>query len=211
MRKIPYFPSLVCLLLLLSSCSTSSAFSTDAPLQRAGQRPVALRFGMHVTPDPKTNPIDPPERFEGYHAALDFETFAEELESDVPVYAICDGEVYFSGFAAGYGGLLVQRCTISGESVTVIYGHLDGGDELVKKGTVLYAGDPLGKLADPHSHWSDGNRKHLHLGIHRGDKIDERGYVQAEAELAEFLDPATVLPFGATGKVVEKFHVPIMK
>ena len=182
-----------------------------APLQRAGQHPTALRFGMHVTPDPKTNPIDPPERFEGYHAALDFETFEDEQTIDVLVYAICDGEVYYSGFAAGYGGLLVQRCTISAEPVTVIYGHLDGGDELVKKGTVLYAGDPLAKLADAHSHWSDGNRKHLHLGIHRGDNIDERGYVQSEAELAEFIDPATVLPYGASGRVVEKFSVPPTK
>lgn len=185
----------------------TSAFGPMPPLVRAGDRPTALRFGMHVTPDPEQNPIDPPERFAGFHAALDYETFDGEADSDVVVYAICSGEVLFSGFAEGYGGLITQRCTFSGESVTVLYGHLDG-DRLAEKESILSAGDSLGFLAAAHSHWSDGNRKHLHLGIHRGEVADVRGYVQTEEELADFIDPRQVLGTWAAGLPVDKFYVP---
>ena len=210
MRSSVLFPSAACVLLLLVSCTMTSAFSLSAPLERTLTRAVALQFGMHVTPDAAENPIDPPERFIGYHVGLDYEIFDDELDHDVPVYAICDGEVLRSGFVNGYGGLLIQRCTIGGESVTVLYGHLDE-KELAKQRTILYAGDPLGLLAPPRSHWSDGNRKHLHLGIHRGKSIDYRGYVQTEEELQDYRDPASVLPFGAAGRPVDKFHVPETK
>lgn len=195
--------------LLLCACSPTSAFSPSAPLDRAGDRPAALRFGMHVTQDPDDNPIDPPERFAGYHAALDYETFAWEAESEVTVYAICSGEVLYNGFADGYGGLVTQRCALNGEQVTVLYGHLDG-DGLVERGSVLSAGDQLGKLAPAQSHWSDGNRKHLHLGIRRGEVSDVRGYVQTEGELSAFLDPREVLGPWAAGRTVNEFHVPNM-
>lgn len=176
--------------LALVACVAASGFSQ--PMEHATNRPTPLHFGVQVTPDPATNPIDPPERFSGYHAAVDYEVSAEELDAPVPVYAICRGKVVYSGFAEGYGGLLIQRCTLDGQPISVIYGHLSRNG-LIEDGETLGSGEQLGYLADARSKDSDGNRKHLHLGIHKGRALDMRGYVQTEEELAEYIDPATVL------------------
>lgn len=179
-------------LLFLVGCGISAAGLVE-PIDHSLSRATPLHFGLYVTPDPATNPINPPERFEGYHAALDYEVSADELEADVPVYAICPGKVLYSGFAEGYGGLLVHRCRIDGQDVTIIYGHLTvEGLPAVKSNVKL--GQTIGVLAPAHSTDSDGNRKHLHLGIHKGTELDIRGYVMNEQDLAEFLDPAEVLP-----------------
>lgn len=180
---------LVCV--LLTACSASDL---REPLPNASHRATPLSFGLHVTPDPETNPIDPPERFSGYHAALDFEVSAGEREGDVPVYAICSGKVVYSGFADGYGGLLVHRCKIKGEDVTVLYGHLSRVN-LPKEGDTVRAGQTVALLADARSYDSDGNRKHLHLGIHKGRNLSLSGYVQTTEELENYIDPAQAFAF----------------
>lgn len=171
------------------------------PMDNAPNRPTPLSFGLRVTPDPDENPIDPPERFTGYHAAVDYEVSADELEAEVPVYAVCGGRVMYSGFAEGYGGLVVHRCRIGGEDVTVLYGHLSL-EGLPEERAVVRAGQRIGVLAPARSYESGGNRKHLHLGIHRGRSLDVRGYVQTEEELADYLDPAGVLPTNAIEDVL---------
>jgi murein DD-endopeptidase MepM/ murein hydrolase activator NlpD len=181
----------VVLPLALVACVAAADFSQ--PLDHATNRPTPLHFGLRVTPDPETNPIDPPERFEGYHAAVDYEVSAEELDQPVPVYAICRGRVVYSGYADGYGGLLIHRCTLDGEPISVIYGHLSRNG-LIDEGVTVRSGQQIGYLADADSPDSGGTRKHLHLGIHKGKALDMRGYVQTEEELAEYIDPATVLP-----------------
>lgn len=184
-------PMFAILPLALVACMASPGFSQ--PLEHATNRPTPLHFGLHVTPDPADNPIDPPERFTGYHVATDYEVSADELDTPTPVYGICRGKVVYSGFAEGYGGLLIQRCTLDGEPISVIYGHLSRTG-LLEDGVTVKSGQQIGYLADAHSTDSDGNRKHLHLGIHKGKALDMRGYVQTEAEIAEYVDPATVLP-----------------
>lgn len=176
--------------LALVACVASAGFSQ--PMDHATNRPTPLHFGVYVTPDPATNPIEPPERFTGYHAAVDYEVSEDELETPTQVYAICKGRVIYSGFAEGYGGLIIQRCTLDGEPISVIYGHLSRNG-LLEEGVTVRSGNPIGYLADARSTDSDGNRKHLHLGIHKGKGLDMRGYVQTEEELAEYIDPATVL------------------
>lgn len=163
------------------------------PMDNALNRPTPLHFGMHVSPDPAENPIDPPERFVGYHAAVDYEVSAEELDAEVPVYAVCGGKVVYSGFAEGYGGLLVHRCVMNGEPVTVLYGHVSR-QGLPAEGDVVTAGQKIAVLAAARSVDSGGNRKHLHLGIHKGKTLDVRGYVQEETELGQYVDPTTLLP-----------------
>lgn len=190
--------------IFLSGCLIGSA---PAPLPSARNRPVALAFGMHVAPHEDDNPIDPPERFTGYHAGMDYEVLASELDQEVPVFAVCSGSVLYSGFAEGYGGVLVQRCTIGDEAVTALYGHLDG-EGLVAEGTNVTAGGRLGTLASARSFWSGENRKHLHLGIHRGETVDMRGYVAMPIDLQDFIDPRVVLPRGARGRQVSKYRVP---
>lgn len=192
---------------LLAGCTGFARNTPSMPLDHASERSIALQFGMYVTPDPEQNPIDPPEAFTGYHTGLDYEVFIDELQTEVPVYAICSGSTLYSGYAKGYGGVVVQRCKLENEDVTVLYGHL-GETSLPPEATVLQAGDPIGFLAPARSLWSDGNRKHLHLTIHRGEELEFRGYVQQEMELKEFLDPRDVLPREAIGRFVSHFSVP---
>lgn len=174
---------------------TSWAYSgvLALPLPETLSRPTPLHFGMYVTPDPENNPIDPPERFVGFHAATDFEISPDELEADIPVYAICNGPIAYSGYAEGYGGLLIQRCVLNKVEVTVLYGHLKL-EGLPAEGKEVKNGTALGLLADARTYESGMNRKHLHLGIHKGKKLDFRGYVQKEEELEQYIDPMTVLP-----------------
>lgn len=179
--------------LALVACVSTNGLAL--PLDNVANRPTPLHFGLHVTPDPEQNPIDPPERFTGYHAAVDFEVSADELETEVPVYAVCRGRVVYSGFAEGYGGVLVHRCRIEGEDVTVLYGHLSQ-EGLPAEGATVKPGQRLGVLAAARSTDSGDTRKHLHLGIRKGRELDLRGYVQTEEELLEFHDPALILPLG---------------
>ena len=172
---------------LLSACT-----GQQQPLPKAGSRPTPLHFGLYVTPDPANNPIDPPERFTGYHAATDFEVYKSEAKKDIPVYAVCSGTIQFSGFAEGYGGLVTEFCNLDNQDVTIIYGHL-AIDSLVDAGTQVSTGQTLGILGAARSTDTDGNRKHLHLGIVKGHSSDVRGYVQTPGEIDLFLDPEKVL------------------
>ena len=165
---------------------------SNIPLSNMKERPQLLLFGMYVTPDPAQNPIDPPERFTGYHTALDIETLNYEQTEEVPVKAVCDGNVLKSGVVEGYGGVIIQQCVLDNQDVTVIYGHLDTAT-LAFENMHVIQGQRIGTLA-PHKSEASGNtRKHLHLGIHKGTDIDVRGYVDSEEELNEFLDPKEVL------------------
>lgn len=187
------------LLLLLAGCTFTAV---HMPLPETQRRATPLYFGLSVTPDPEKNPIDPPERFEGFHAGTDFEVSKDELSADVPVFAICEGEVLFSGTVEGYGGLLVENCMIKGEEVTVLYGHVDPTD-LPKTGAKLSKGESFAILGENRSSETDGNRKHLHLGIHRGHELDILGYVQKEEDLATYMDAEEVLPLLGVSPLTE--------
>ncbi len=173
--------------LILAGCS-----SYASPLPNADRRPTPLHFGRYVTPDPATNPIDPPERFTGYHAATDFEILPGEELDEIPVYAVCAGPIVFSGFSEGYGGLVTQFCNLKNQDVTIIYGHLSV-DSLIASGTKADTGAVLGILGSAQSSDTDGSRKHLHLGIAKGHGSEVRGYVQEESELDLFLNPLEIL------------------
>lgn len=186
MHKKTAFPALLASLTLLAACS-------NIPLPNAAGRETPLHFGLYVTPDPENNPIDPPERFTGYHAATDYEIEPGEEDEEIPVHSVCAGKIHFSGFSEGYGGLITQFCNIKGEDVTVIYGHL-AVDSLVKRDTTVETGAQIGILGAGKSSDTDGSRKHLHLGIAKGHGSEVRGYVQNESELDLFFDPQEFLP-----------------
>lgn len=163
------------------------------PLENGKNRPQLLTFGLYVTPDPQNNPINPPERFTGFHTALDFEILPEELEKEVPVYAVCEGRTLFSGTADGYGGVLVHSCNLGGQKVTVLYGHLDPGSLTKKVRGSVKTGDKLGILGDHKTQETGDTRKHLHFGIHKGTKVEFKGYVENRDELNNFIDPRQLL------------------
>ena len=90
---------------------------------------------------------------------------------------------------AGYGGVVIQDCLHKDQPVTVLYGHLASLNIVPQVGEYLAPGDEIGVLGAHQSPETDGERKHLHLGIHKGTGIDIRGYVENESELASWINP----------------------
>jgi hypothetical protein len=179
----------ILLLGLLSGCMPSGI---AAPLDHMADRATPLHFGLYVTPDPAQNPINPPERFTGYHSAQDFEILSDEADKEVPVYAVCDGPIVYQDWVEGYGGVVIQECTWKNEPVTVLYGHVSTDSFTAKKGDHITHGTRLAVLAPGRSKDSDGNRMHLHLGIHKGTELEFRGYLQDPKELDTYINPLSI-------------------
>ena len=156
-----------------------------SPLDKALERVTKKPFGIKVSP--QNSPVNP-ERFAGYHTGVDFETFPDEQDADVLVSIICEGSILEKRFASGYGGVVVQSCRLDNQDITVIYGHLNLASISVKLGEKLSAGSRLGLLGRGFSTETDGERKHLHLGIHKGSSIILAGYVKTAPELSNWLD-----------------------
>lgn len=160
------------------------------PIQDALTRVTKKPFGIYITP--ATSPVQP-EKFTGYHTGVDFETFSQEESIDVVVATICDGPLLQKRTATGYGGVVVQSCQIDGQPVTVIYGHIKLASVIAAVGQKLKAGERLAILGKGYSSETDGERKHLHLGIHKGNAINILGYAQKEADLAQWINPLPLL------------------
>jgi len=162
-----------------------------APLDRAKERITKKPFGIHIT---RVNSPVQPERFSGYHTGTDFEIFPEELTASVSVKAICAGKIIEKRWASGYGGVLVQSCQLKNQPITIIYGHLNLASISQKIGDTLTDGAIIGKLGQDRSTQTDGERKHLHLGVHKGANINILGYVQDPTQLSGWIDVTTILP-----------------
>lgn len=160
------------------------------PLDRSQERVIKKPFGIYI--DPQTSPVTS-EKFRGYHTGADFETFPEERDNDVPVRAICPGSLIVKRHATGYGGVIVERCVLAGQLVTVVYGHLALESVGVNVGENIDYGDVIGLLGAGQSVETDGERKHLHLGIHKGSALDIRGYIAIKQALSDWIDPCTLL------------------
>lgn len=160
------------------------------PLPDALSRVTKKPFGILI--DRATSPVQP-ERFSGYHSGTDFETSPDEQDADVPVAAVCDGTLALKKYATGYGGVAVERCELDGQAITVIYGHLRLSSVTPEVGQAMRRGEPFALLGTGFGKETDGERKHLHLGIHRGSSIVLLGYVQSKAALDDWFDAATLL------------------
>lgn len=158
----------------------------QAPLDRPKERVTKKPFGLYITP--RNSPVEP-ERFSGYHTGVDFEIFSEELSADVPVRAVCSGKLKLKKYAAGYGGVVVEQCLLDNEPITVIYGHLKLSSVSAQVEDDIKIGDTIGILGAAYSAETDGERKHLHLGFHRGSAVDIKGYVANSSTLSQWLDP----------------------
>ena len=75
----------------------------------------------------------------------------------------------------------------------MIYGRLRLSSVSVAVGKNLVAGQQFAVLGSGNTTETDGERTHLHLGMHRGSAIDIRGYGATKADLSGWLDPAQVL------------------
>ena len=176
---------LIGLCLALTPALAATPNNAAGPISDAGTRVTKKPFGLKVSP--KSSPIKP-ERFSGYHTGVDFETTTAEQKLNITIYAICDGRLLLKKYASGYGGVAVQSCVLNKQNVTVVYGHLRLSSITLKTGKAIKAGQPLGLLGAGYSQETDGERKHLHLGIHKGKAINLSGYVKTKKELSQWLD-----------------------
>ena len=160
----------------------------DIPMKNMLKRITKKPFGIKVSPN---NSSVQPEKFSGFHTGTDFEIFEDEIEKDIEVKAICDGEIIQKNSVSGYGGVIVQKCQYENDPITVLYGHIDLSSST--KETQIKKGDLIALLSPANSQESGFERKHLHLGIIKGNQINYRGYVQLEEELSSWINPIIVL------------------
>lgn len=156
-----------------------------SPINNALERITKKPFGIKVSP--KNSPVNP-EHFSGYHTGVDFEAFENEQNVDVSIYAICNGPLVLKKTASGYGGVIVQKCEINKEAVTVIYGHMKLLSIAKDPGDDFSAGEKIGLLGKGYSEETGGERKHLHLSIRKGTAINILGYAQSEKILAGWIN-----------------------
>lgn len=168
----------------------SDKASYTSPLLHIKERDIVKPFGKHITPD--TSPIQP-EKFTGYHTGIDYEIIEGEENIDVPVLAVCGGPLKTKKTAQGYGGLVTQQCTLEDKDILVLYGHLNLDSVLKEAGEFLIPGEEIGYLGKGESTETDGERKHLHLGILNSITEDIRGYGETEEELAQWINPITLI------------------
>ncbi len=166
-----------------------TSVASNIPLDRALERITKKPFGIQIF---KANSPVQPEKFSGFHTGTDLETFENEQDKDIQVRAICEGKILLKKQASGYGGVAVQECQLNSQSVTVIYGHLKFSS-IKAQGTLLKAGDILGILGKGYSSETDGERKHLHLAVHKGVSVNILGYVQKQEDLENWFDPLEFL------------------
>lgn len=155
------------------------------PLPNALSRVTKKPFGIYITP--ATSPVQP-ERFTGYHTGVDFETTPAEQAGTVPVSAVCDGTLLMKKWATGYGGVAVESCALNGQPVTIIYGHLYINSVTPNVGDAMTSGEQFADLGQGYTTQTDGEREHLHLGVHLGTAINILGYVPDKSQLSAWVD-----------------------
>jgi hypothetical protein len=161
----------------------------DIPLSNYSERITKKPFGIYITPS--TSPVQP-ENFIGYHTGTDFEIFSSEINEEVNVKSICEGEIIYKDTVGGYGGVIIQSCQINNQPATVLYGHINIEASSLNIGDIIKEGTVIAPLADNYSYYSGNERKHLHLGIHKGSNLDLKGYVSNENDLSNWIDFETI-------------------
>ncbi len=175
---------------LLAACSQSTepvvldeeledkaAPAVVLPIDEYFERTTYKVFGQYVS-----------DSFTGYHAGDDIEY--TDVIDEVPVYAIADGVVMREGWVSGYGGLLTMKFSVEGREIYALYGHIDLSSSGLVVGQEVEQGEFLANLGEGESEETDGERKHLHFALYEGGSLRTKGYVDTEAELAEWIDPS---------------------
>lgn len=133
-----------------------------------------------------------PAQYTGFHAAADLEILPGEETKEVPVYAVTDGKISFSGMVGGYGGVI--SLDMANDPHTALYGHLKTGSSPFKAGDSVKAGQFLANLGKAFSSETGGERKHLHFGIYNGKSAYFKGYETSQQAIQnKWVDPGTYL------------------
>jgi hypothetical protein len=127
------------------------------------------------------------DRFSGYHVGDDVEV--DDVNREVPVYAIADGSVVIAQTASGYGGVIIIEHSIEGATYRALYGHVDLASMSLRAGSAVKRGEQIALLGDHESAETDGERKHLHFSIYQGDDIRLAGYANTEDAVDQWVNP----------------------
>lgn len=157
------------------------------PVAEFKQRITKKPFGIYITP--QTSPVQP-ERFQGFHTGVDVEY--QDVLTDVPVFAVCDGDIVLSRWVSGYGGTVVLKCQKDSTDYYFLYGHLK--TDSIRQSPKVQKGEQLAILGKGNTQETDFERKHLHFALHQGS-LDLRGYVKTSDELIKWLDPLSKNPY----------------
>jgi murein DD-endopeptidase MepM/ murein hydrolase activator NlpD len=161
----------------------SASASLVEPIKEFKARITKKSFGTYVTP--QNSPVQP-EKFNGYHTGVDVEY--NDVKDEVVIYSITSGTVIASQVVNGYGGVLVVRHTVGDKQVLTLYGHLDPAS-IVKSGSTVITGQEIGQLGDGGTSETDGERKHLHFAMLKGDTVNFAGYVKNKEQLDSWYNP----------------------
>jgi murein DD-endopeptidase MepM/ murein hydrolase activator NlpD len=193
------------ILLFLIPHQVHAASLWGYPLSQFSIRQSYKTFGQYIDKNfyiGKTNLF--PNQFIGYHAAIDLEIFPDELNQPVPVYAVGNGKIVYAAPVSGYGGLILERLSDTGD--TALYGHVKLSDLPFKVGDVVTAGTRLTDLGDAFSSETGGERKHLHFGIYKGTDLYFRGYEPTLSSLNNrWVDPKVFL----SSRIIDPTPLPI--
>ncbi|MFC2134907.1 M23 family metallopeptidase [Bacteroidota bacterium] len=144
-----------------------------------------------------------------YHAGEDAMGYG-----GIPVYAVMDGVVSFSGAMPGYGWLVI--IDHPDENVYSLYGHISRSRNKISVDSVVSCGDLIGFLADDdedgsgetfegftYPYWAP----HLHFGIREGKKSDypNTGDTRWEAGYTEVL-PQTIGWYNPSAYILSKLN-----
>ncbi len=83
------------------------------------------------------------------------------------IYAARGGKVIESGPATGFGNWIIIQHEIDGKKVDTVYGHMQAGDLLVKKGDTVEPGQEISKIGNE----GGSTGPHLHFEIWEGGRL----------------------------------------
>ncbi|MFB9217933.1 M23 family metallopeptidase [Vibrio sinaloensis] len=124
-----------------------------------------------------------------YHTADDYYALPR-----TEVFAIADGQVYFSGSEPAYGGLVV----INHKGMYSLYGHVSAQRWLIERGANVKKGQLIGYIAETSEGYGIGAVPHLHFSIRLGSPDDfpragnnnwMTGYTTQHPSFVNFIDP----------------------
>lgn len=175
-----------------SPAPVTSAPTVYFPLTNYAERTTERVYGDYIAEN-SPNSFACGDDFQGYHNGDDLEIIGQELNQEVPVFAVADGTVLQANTVNGYGGLIIIQHTLNGQVVTANYGHINLEKTTVKKGDTVTAGQRLSQLGDDCSSQTSNERKHLHFAIHKGSNIVVAGYLSDKNQLTEWFNPWELL------------------
>lgn len=181
--------------IFLFSVMSKSVFADTwyFPIDKYYERQTVKAFGDFIDDNfyKGREALFPYNRFYGYHAAVDLETFSDEKKPDTPVYAVYSGAITYIGTLSGYGGVILEK--LDGQNATALYGHVQIASTHFKVGDQINSDTKpvfLVNLGNEFSSETSGERKHLHFAVHKGTDLYFHGHEQSLAILnAKWFNP----------------------